>query len=42
MDHTKMKHAYLDSPRQELSNGGFEIVATLLIRRGINFLCAYY
>ena len=39
---TKIVEADLGSPCRELSNGGFEIVATLLIRRGINFLCAYY
>ena len=30
----------LDSPRQELSNGGLGIVVTLLVRRQIDFLCA--
>ena len=42
MDHTKMKHAYLESPRRELSNGGLENVVTLLFRWGINFVCAYF
>ena len=31
MDHTKMQHAYLDSPRRELSNGGLEISAVAAI-----------
>ena len=30
----------LDSPRQELSNGGLESVVTLLVRRQIDFSCA--
>ena len=37
-----MNHADLDSPRQDLSNGGIGIVAALLVRWGINFLCAYF
>ena len=42
MDLTKMTHAYLDSPRRELSNSGLGIVAALLVRWGIDFLCAYF
>ena len=30
----------LDSPRRELSNGGLESVATLLVRWQINYSCA--
>ena len=37
MDPTKMTHAYLDSPRQELSNGGRGIVVTLLVCWGVDF-----
>ena len=29
----------MDSPRQDLSNGGFGIAATLLVPRGIDFWC---
>ena len=33
--------ADLDSPLRELSNGGLGNVIALLVRRGINFVCAY-
>ena len=36
-----MYKADQDSPRQELSNGGLEIVVTLLVRRQIDFLSDY-
>ena len=39
MDHTTMKPTYLDSPCRELSNGGLGIIVTLLVHRGIDFLC---
>ena len=38
--HSKIYPEDLDSPRQELSNGGLRIVVTLLNRWQINFLCA--
>ena len=41
MDHTKIGTADLDSSCRELSNGGLGIVIALLVRRGINFVCAY-
>ena len=34
-----MNPKYLDSSRRELSNGGLRIVVTLLVRRGIDFVC---
>ena len=37
MDHTKIGTAYLDSPCQELSDGGLGIVVALLVRWGIDF-----
>ena len=40
MDPTKMTHAYLDSPRRELSNGGLGIVVAHLVRWQIVFSCA--
>ena len=36
MGHTKIYTADLDSPRRELSNGGFGIVVALSIFSGIN------
>ena len=41
MDHTKIGTAYLDSPHQELSNGGLGIVVALPVRSGIDFVCVY-
>ena len=35
MGHTKIDHADLDSPRQELSIRGLGIVIALLVRQGI-------
>ena len=40
MDFTKIVRADLDSPRQELSNGGLEIVVALLFFPMINVSCA--
>ena len=37
---TKIVKADLDFPRRELSNGGLESVATLLVRWQINYSCA--
>ena len=37
MDPTKMTHAYLDSPRREISNSGLGIVVALLVCWGIIF-----
>ena len=37
MDRTTMNPKYLDSSCREFSNGGLEIVVTLLVRRGIVF-----
>ena len=37
MGHTKIDTILLDSPRQELSSGGLEIVVALLVRSGIIF-----
>ena len=42
MTFTKIDLADLDSPRRELSNGGLESVATLLVRWQIDFLSAYF
>ena len=39
MDRTKIYPEDLNSPRQELSSGGLEIVVTLLVRRVIDFSC---
>ena len=41
MDHTKIDTAYFDSPRQDFSNGGLQIVVVLLVCSGIIFLCIY-
>ena len=38
-DHSKIYPEDLNSPCQELSNGGLEIVVAVLARPGINFLC---
>ena len=38
--YTKIDRKDLDSPRGELSNGGLESVATLLVRWQINYSCA--
>ena len=35
-----MDRKYLDSPRQELSNGGLESVVTLLVRWQMDYSCA--
>ena len=40
MDFTKIVKAELDSPRQELSNGGLGIVVALSVFSEIVFLCA--
>ena len=40
MNFTKIDQADLDSPRQELSNGGLKSVVALLICWGINFQSA--
>ena len=39
MPKQKWNRKDLDSPRQELSNGGLESVVTLLVRRQIDVLC---
>ena len=41
MTFTKIDKKDLDSPRQELSNGGLGIVATLLLCWQIDFSCVY-
>ena len=41
MTFTKLYQAGLDSPRQELSNGGLGIVAALIICLQVNFLSAH-
>ena len=40
MTFIKLDQADLDSPRQDLSNGGLKNVVTLLVRWQINFLSA--
>ena len=40
MDHTKIDTADLDSPCRELSNNGLGIAVALLVRQGINVVCA--
>ena len=42
IDFTKIVTVDLSSPRRELSNSGLGIVAALLVRWGIDFLCAYF
>ena len=39
MNHTTMNPKYLDSPRRDFFNGGLGIVATLLVRWGIDCSC---
>ena len=39
IDHTKMYPEDLNTPRQELSNGGLGIAVALLVRPGIDFSC---
>ena len=41
MNFTKIVKADMDSPHQELSNGGLGIVVVLLVRPGIGFPCVY-
>ena len=41
MNFTKICTADVDSPRQELSNGGLEIVAALAFFSGIDFTYVY-
>ena len=41
MNFIKIVTAYLGSPRQELSNGGPKIVATLSVFRKLKFSCVY-
>ena len=40
MAHSKINEADLNFPRRELSDGGLGIVVALLVRQGIDFLCA--
>ena len=40
MTFIKLDHAYLDSPRRDLSNGGLKSVVALLVRWQIIFLSA--
>ena len=40
MDPTKIYPKDLDSPRQELYNGGFERIVTLLVRWQLDYSCA--
>ena len=42
MNFTKIDQADLGSPRREPSNGGLGIVVALLVRWGINFVCAFF
>ena len=39
MTFTKLDQADLESPCQELSSGGFDIVVVLLVCPGIDFSC---
>ena len=42
INYTKLYTAYMDSPPQEISNGGLGIVVTFMIFSGTFFMCFYW